>query len=384
MRILADSNIIFVEEAFSDFGAMTIAEGREISPAQVKNADILLVRSVTKVNESLLAGSLVKFVASATTGTDHIDLRFLRDHSIGFVNAPGSNANSVAEYVVAALVRLSAVTGKRLENLTLGIVGVGNIGSRVLSLGRALGMNCLLCDPPKKASTGSDIYLPLQSVLKESDIVTLHVPLVATGPSATHRMVNADFLSSMKRRASLINTSRGDILDEQALRDHRRHLGFLVLDVWNNEPRPDPRTVALCDLATPHIAGYSWDGKVRGTEMIYTGACSYFFKQEKWRAPTAGAQPRPLVPGNAAHSIAEAVNHAYPILEDDALFRKIVSIDPAKRGEFFDEMRTDYPKRFEFCNYSVVAGDAMPAAVVSVLESLGFRITTPAQVAPED
>jgi erythronate-4-phosphate dehydrogenase len=377
MRILADSNIMFVEEAFSDFGDMTIAEGREISSAQVKNADILLVRSVTKVNESLLAGSSVKFVASATTGTDHVDLRYLRDHSIGFVHAPGSNANSVAEYIVAALVRLSSVTGKRLENLTLGIIGVGNIGSRVLSLGRALGMHCLLCDPPKKASTGNDIYLQLPTVLKESDIVTLHVPLITSGPSVTHRMVNADFLGSMKRGASLINASRGDVLDEQSLRDHRGHLGFLVLDVWNNEPRPDPRTVALCDLATPHIAGYSWDGKVRGTEMIYAGACSYFFKQKKWRFPSTGIQSKPLVSTIEAQSIAEAVNHAYPILEDDALFRKIVSIDPAKRGEFFDEMRADYPKRFEFCNYSVVPGGALPATVLSTLELLGFRSNPP-------
>ena len=377
MRILADSNILFVKEAFTHFGHVILSDGREITREKLKDIDILLVRSVTPVGAELLQGTTVKFVASATTGTDHVDLKYLRENSIGFAHAPGSNANSVAEYVVSALVHCAGRKGIRIENLTLGIVGVGNIGARVLTLSRVLGMRSLLNDPPKRAVTGSDIYLPLKTVLAESDIVTVHVPLVASGSAATHRMVNTDFISSMKMGAFLINTSRGDVLDENDLREYRQRLGCVALDVWNNEPAPDPRTIGVCDLATPHIAGYSYDGKVRGTEMIYNATCSFFFSEGTWRPPVAGdgEKPRPIVIKSASDPVAEAVLHAYPILEDDALFRKICSIDASRRAEFFDEMRSDYPKRFEFCNYTVAAGKNVPSSAITLLAGLGFVVS---------
>lgn len=377
MKILADSNIIFVKDAFAPFGHVAVSEGRDITREKIKDSDLLLVRSVTPVSAALLEGTPVRFVASATTGTDHVDLRYLRDHAIGFAHAPGSNANSVAEYVVAAIMQCASARGVRVENLTLGIVGVGNVGSRVLALARALGMRCLLNDPPKKNATGSDAFVSLKHLLAGSDIVTLHVPLVSSGPHPTHYLANSEFFSLMKKDAAVVNTSRGDVLDEQALRDNRRHLGYVVLDVWNNEPAPDTRTIEICDLATPHIAGYSYDGKVLGTEMIYDAACSYFFKEKQWQPSMAShnTKPKPVPAKSHGDPVAEAINFAYPILEDDALFRKILSIDRKKRGEVFDEMRTDYPKRFEFCNYVVAAGSDMPASTAAVLAGLGFTMS---------
>jgi erythronate-4-phosphate dehydrogenase len=264
-----------------------------------------------------------------------------------------------------------------LEGKTLGIVGVGNVGTKVLSLGRVLGMRCLLNDPPKQALTGSDLYLPIETLLKESDIVTIHVPLTTTGPNATQRMVNAGFMSSMKKGAFLVNTSRGDVLDEPALKNARRRLGCVVLDVWHNEPEPDPETIAICDLATPHIAGYSYDGKVRGTKMIYEATCVFFCRQKKWRPPSASTRGKlsQIALNNETDPLAEAVLGAYPILEDDALFRKIVLLDPSKRGDFFVGMRSDYPKRLEFRNHAVVAGKTIPDSVKATLAHLGFKVS---------
>ncbi len=377
MKILADVNILFGKEAFGQFGEVSAVEGCDITRDRLKDIDVLLVRSVTPVNRDLLDGTSVKFVASATTGTDHVDLAYLRDSRRGFAHAPGSNANSVAEYVVAALLHCAGKRGTKLGGKTLGIVGVGDVGTRVLSLGRALGMRCLLNDPPKKALSGSDLYLPLTSVLKESDVVTIHVPLTTEGPDATYRMVNAEFIASMKKGAFLVNTSRGDVLHEASLISDRKSLGCVVLDVWNNEPEPAPETIAVCDLATPHIAGYSYDGKVRGTEMIYEAACAFFSQQRRWRPPLArdNYQSRQIVLNGEMDTLAEAVLKAYPILKDDSLFRKIVLLDSSRRGKYFGAVRSNYPKRLEFKNYAVAVAKKIPSSAKAALVNLGFSVT---------
>jgi erythronate-4-phosphate dehydrogenase len=375
MKILADANILFVKEAFSRFGSVCTVDSRDITRENCRDIDMLLVRSVTPVNRELLKGTSVKYVASATSGIDHVDLEYLQDKNIWFSHAPGSNANSVAEYVLAAVVHLAQKNELQFSTSTLGIIGAGNIGSIVLRLARAMNICCVLNDPPKKALTGDDSYLPLSTVLKESDIVTLHVPLNTTGQNATYHMVNAEFLSSMKKGAILINTSRGDVIDEPALKKGRPRLGGLVLDVWSGEPKPDTGTLALCDIATPHIAGYSYDGKVCGTEMIYNAVCTNFIKGKKWHAPPVSEweKPKAIKIKKNTEPLAAAIMNAYPIMKDDLRFRKYLSIDDAKRGIFFHEIRSNYPQRFEFRNYTVEMDKTEHQATAVALSEIGFR-----------
>jgi erythronate-4-phosphate dehydrogenase len=377
MNILADSNIIFAKEAFGALGAVTVIDGRDITREKCEGMDALLVRSVTAVNRPLLEGTSVKFVASATIGTDHVDQDYLRENNIGFAHAPGSNANSVAEYLVSALVHLAEKKERALSGLTLGIIGVGNVGTRVLELAHALGMQCLLNDPPKNVLTGSDVYLPLASVLRESDVVTVHVPLTVKGPDATYHLVNADFFSAMKKGAMFINTSRGDVLDENSLKKARPKLSGVVLDVWSNEPKPHAGTIAACDIATPHIAGYSYDGKVRGTEMLHEAMCAYFFKKRTWHAPEMAGDRKQITLDKVKNDdiVSAAVSAAYPIMEDDARLRKILDKDTEKQGAFFDDMRRTYPRRLEFRNYSVSTARKYPASVMSTLANLGFKVS---------
>jgi erythronate-4-phosphate dehydrogenase len=376
MKILADSNILFARDAFSQLGHVTLVKGRDITRERLSDTDILLVRSTISINKALLYYTPVKYVASATTGIDHVDTVFLRDKDIGFSHAPGSNAESVAEYVMSALVHCAKKKEKKLSDITLGIIGVGNVGSRVLRLAQALGVRCLLNDPPKQALTGSDIYLPLSTVLRESDIITLHVPLHSEGKDATFRMVNAGFISSMKKGAFLFNTSRGDVVDETALKNSRHRLGCVVLDVWSNEPNPDADTIALCDIATPHIAGHSYDGKLQGTRMIYEAACAFFLKEIKWHVPNLSDEEKPksVELGDNEDAVYSAISSSYSIMGDDIHFRKIVSMDAANRGVFFDELRNNYPKRFEFCNYTVDVDNKSADNTVSMLSNLGFKV----------
>jgi erythronate-4-phosphate dehydrogenase len=378
MNILADSNILFAREAFAHFGHVTVVEGRDITPEKLRDTDVLLVRSITPVNRELLEGNPLKFVASATTGTDHVDLAYLSGNNIGFAHAPGSNANSVAEYVFSALYHCAEKKSVELQKMTLGIVGVGNVGSRVARIAKTIGMHCLVNDPPKKALTGSDIYLPLETVLKESDIVTVHVPLVSEGPNATYHMINAGFISAMKKGAFFINTSRGDIIEEQSLKNGRQRLGCVVLDVWSNEPRPHVGTIAECDIATPHIAGYSLEGKICGTEMIYNAACAFFSKEKTWKAPSVPDNELPdVIPlKKTPDPVGAAIMKAYPIMEDDARFRKIVSINASDRRAYFDELRNNYPKRLEFRNYSVSLETSGENPACSILSDLGFKVKT--------
>jgi erythronate-4-phosphate dehydrogenase len=378
MKIMADSNILFAAEAFSRLGNVALVKGRDITRERLGDVDILLVRSVTPVNRELLEKTPVKYVACATTGIDHVDTAYLRENHIGFSHAPGSNAESVAEYVISALAHCAQKKEKNLGDMTLGIIGVGNVGSRVARLAQALGMRCLLNDPPKKDATGSESYLPLSTVLKESDIVTIHVPLCNDGRHATFHMAHAGFISSMKKGAFLVNASRGDVADETALKDNRQRLGCVIFDVWSNEPNPDAGTIALCDIATPHIAGHSYDGKLQGTRMIYESACAFYSKEIKWHPPEISDKDKPkhIKLGNNDDAVNAAIRSAYPIMEDDKCFRKIVSIDDAERGVFFDDYRNNYPKRFEFCNHTVTVDKKVEDNTVSALSNLGFKVIT--------
>jgi len=375
MKLVADKQIYMVEEAFADMGDVTAVSGGMISRELLSDADILLVRSVTQVNAALLEGTPVKFVASASIGVDHIDTGFLRDNCIGFAHAPGSSADSVAEYVAAALIEICAKSGYAPRETTLGIIGAGNVGSRVCALAGALGMKCMLNDPPKKALTGSEVYRPLEEVLECSDVVSLHVPLIEAGEGPTYHLVGGDFVSRMKQGAALINTSRGRVIDEKSFKTARSRLGMVVLDVFEREPAINLDTLSMADIVTPHVAGYSLDGKLRGTDMIYRSASAFFFKEAHWNADSSDLrlQKREIDLRNSEDPVCDGVRGAYPIIADDEQFRRICSVPPDELVKFFEGLRADYPKRLEFPHFKLAISERQRAAA-EALSGLRFEV----------
>jgi len=380
LKIVADENIPFVREAFGSLGQVETLPGRRINPEAVADAEALLVRSVTKVDSTLLEGSKVRFVGTATIGTDHVDGDYLSEREIAFAAAPGSNAASVAEYVFAALLMLAEREGFRLHDMSVGVVGVGNVGSRVAARAEALGMDVLLNDPPLSRETGDPKYLPIERILS-ADIVTIHVPLTYGGEDPTYQMVNEGFIDGMKSGAILINTSRGKVAESRALKRALDwdQLGEVILDVWENEPRPDPSLIERAAIATPHIAGYALDGKVRGTEMIYQAACEHFDADPTWRMEKALGPPEIpelTLKTKGRHEedvVREAVTAVYDIKADDARMRQMLKYPPAERPRAFDRMRREYPPRREFHNTTLTL-DPPTDSLRAKLEALGFRV----------
>lgn len=379
MKIVADENISFVKEAFSEFGEVLTVPGRMINRELLADANILLVRSITPVNKELLEDTTVKFVASATIGVDHVDTGYLKEKSIGFAYAPGSNAESVAEYVVSALILLSSKMNRPLQQMTLGIVGVGNIGCKVYRYAEALGMRCLLNDPPKKRLTDSEIYIALKQLVEESDILTFHVPLITSGEYNTHHLVNHDLIARMKKNVILINTSRGRVFDEKSVRAERASLGGLVLDVWENEPNINTEIFKIADIGTPHIAGYSADGKMRGTKMIYDAACAFFFSKPTWQIPENHISEvvKQIDVCSSAQPVTDAVLNAYSIGQDHKSLSEIVEMEKTEQGKFFDNLRRNYPGRREFPHFLIKCSPAQKREA-KIISELGFQIQSQA------
>lgn len=381
LRILADANIPCVEEAFGQFGIVRRQPGREMGPEGVRDVDVLLVRSVTSVGPSLLEGSGVRFVGSATIGTDHVDQAYLRARDIAFAHAPGSNADSVADYVVVALLALARQRGVSLRGRTVGIVGCGNVGGRLARRLPALGMTVFCNDPPlaeaADAEGKSHDFVDLDTVLDEADVVTLHVPLTTDGLHPTHHLVDADVLRRLNTGTWLLNTSRGPVVDGQALRRARMRgpVGAAVLDVWENEPSPDPALIEAVDVATPHVAGYAYDGKVRGTVMLYEALCEHLGVESRWD-PTAtlcpeskdalecrAPDPRLAMPDwlyNLAHQ-------AYKLQIDDTAMRGLLDLSPDERARAFPRLRNEYRRRRELKRHTVPRS-AVPAKHVQAVE----------------
>lgn len=382
MKIVADQNIPFVKECFSSIGDVHLCSGRQLIAAQAADADILLVRSVTKVNEALLAGSRVRLVATATIGVEHVDTAYLAAHGIGFASAPGSNANSVAEYIVAALLALGKKYQFTLAGKSIGIVGVGNVGSRVACKCAAMEMTVLLNDPPLARQTGDARYRPLAE-LCGCDFVTFHTPLTQEGPDKSYHLADAAFFAAIKKGAFFLNTSRGGVHDTAALKQAMAAgtLGGVVLDVWENEPNIDPDLLRKVDLSTPHIAGYSFDGKVAGLLMIYRAACAHF-----GLTPThteADFLPPPKVPhihiarqplaAGLDRIIHDTVQQVYVLHRDDFNTREILTVPESERGVFFDRLRKDYPERREFQN-TVVTVPSGQTQLADTLGGIGFQV----------
>jgi len=373
ITIAADAEIPLVQEAFGAMGTVRLLDGRSMNAANIGDASMLLVRSVTPVNQTLLADTRVRFVATATVGVDHVDTECLMRNHIGFASASGCNAVAVAEYVAAALLFLARRDHFDLQGKTLGIVGVGNVGGKVFERAHALGMRCLLCDPPKQRQTGNALFLPLDEVLANADIITVHVSLSHEGPDATAGMINRAFFAAAKNGAVLINTSRGAVCDDAALREARDKLSAVVLDVWNNEPAIDPANVAVADIATPHIAGYSLDGKVRATEMVYRAACGFLFREPAWNP--SGFLSRTGAPTidlkHSSDPVHDAIAGSCPITRDDTALRKAIKGKKADIGAAFDTLRREYPLRREFDKCRIVNA---PAGAEKMLRDVGFII----------
>ena len=379
MKIIADKNIYKAEEAFSGLGEVVMVPAAGINQKLLSDsgAEILLVRSVTRVDAALLEGTAVKFVASASVGFDHVDMEYMRGQCVGFAHAPGSSADSVAEYAAAALLEICAKIGRGPRELKLGIVGAGNVGSRVCRLAGALGFECLLNDPPKQELTRSEVYRPLDELLADCDIISLHVPLVDSGPNATFHMVNGEFVSRMKQSAALINTSRGRVIDEKSFRTACPRLGIVVLDVFENEPAVSVETLRLADIATPHIAGYSLDGKLRGTDIIYRSASAFFFKDITWEPAQCEVRlKKHTIDLTASNNpVYEGVKSAYSIMSDDEQFRQIYSVPKDEQVKFFEDLRGNYRKRLEFPHFTMILGEDKRAEA-AVLRDLRFDVKT--------
>ena len=379
MKIIADANIPFAAECFSSIGEVKIVGGREITPGIVSDADVLLVRSITPVDSDLLADSKVRFVATATIGFDHIDVDFLRRNNIGFASAPGSNSNSAAEYVIAGLLEIGRKYDIDLEDKSIGIIGVGNVGSRVAKKCAALGMQIYLNDPPLQRQTGEGKYLPLKELL-DCDFITFHTPLTFESIDKTYHLADENFFKSLKEGCVFVNASRGGVVDSEALKTVIRsgRFSYVVLDVWENEPNIDTEFLEMVDIGTPHIAGYSLDGKISGMIMIYKAACEHFglspmFGIEDFLPEPAVRQLR-IKPstGNEQGALLDAVRKIYDIREDDTKLR-LISEKPAKeRGGFFDGLRKNYPVRREFQNTQIVL-ESSCKSIADKLAGIGFK-----------
>jgi erythronate-4-phosphate dehydrogenase len=383
MKILADENMPFAVEAFSTLGEVETCPGREMTPERVRDFDMLAIRSITKVNAGLLEGSSVRFVGTATIGTDHVDADWLESRGIGFASAPGCNAESVAQYITSALFCLRRRKNLALDQMSIGVVGVGNVGSRVVRNAEALGIKVLQNDPPLKRQTGEERFRPLEELM-DVDILTLHVPLTKEGPDATWHLADRELIEKLKPGVILMNTARGAVADNKALLNtqEKGRFGALVLDVWEGEPRPHPALAEAVDIGTPHIAGYSYDGKVRGTEMIYRSACEFFGMMPTWD-PSFFVEPASVpaltisTEGKQVLDIcAEAAESIYRFEEDDARFRKLPGLPPDEQGEYFDRLRKEYPVRREFHNTEVNL-EPYHEAAARALEALRFQVAWP-------
>lgn len=378
LRIVADENIPYVVEAFSTLGSVVTVPGRGITPADVSDTDLLLVRSVTQVGKTLLQNSPVRFVGSATIGTDHVDLEWLQAQQITFANAPGCNAESASEYVLSAALAVLQQRRSGLSGLSVGIIGCGNVGSRVLEKFTALGLHCLINDPPRARVEGRHDFVDLDTALG-ADIVTLHVPLTHAGPHATWHMLDAQRLQHLRPGTLLINTSRGPVVDNAALLlllSTRDDLD-VVLDVWEGEPDLNPDLLDKVRIGTPHIAGYSLDGKIRGTTMLYAAACSFLHVDPDWQGPTALPGSNPTIiritdTESLDRAVTQAVHRCYDVRQDDSNLRDVVaSTDPAGG---FDMLRRDYRVRREF---SSVAISPTNNPFHDLMRKLGFTIEHP-------
>lgn len=385
MKIFVDENIPLGPEAFQEFGQTVPFAGRALTQADLRDADALIIRSITKISDELLENTQVKFVGTATIGTDHVDQAYLKQRGIGFSSAPGCNSNSVGEYVCTSLLRLQKEYGFALSGKVIGIVGYGHVGKNLAKKAEALGLKVLLCDPPLEAEElahggAKTAFFSLDFLSQKCDIISLHVPLTKSGPYTTHRILNQKFFQTLTRPLVLINTCRGEVIVEADLIEAKKagKLKHLVLDVFSGEPNIDPQLASLAEIITPHIAGYSYLGKLNGTTQIAQAFCSFFGLSSAWKAK----YPPPVNPeihfpsGTATISeedfLYQCLTTAYPQFQDEKNLRQ--SLTGQNPGKEFDQLRKSYPIRHEFTQYSIHGLSDEKRNLRSQLLKLGFRV----------
>lgn len=375
MKIYYDENMPYVAQLFSCFGECVPFKGRECDAQTINDADVLLVRSITKINQDLLANNhCLQFVGTATIGTDHVDQAYLDSREVTFASAPGCNAVSVAEYVLSSIKVLERRYLFSLKDKVVGIVGAGNTGSRLAEKLTALGVEFLLCDPPLANSGDAREFVDYQTLLERADILSFHVPLIKDGEHPTWHLFGAEQLAMIKPDAVLINACRGEVMDNQLLLSEKKqgNTNPLVLDVWEGEPNVLHELIHFTDIATAHIAGYSFEGKARGTFMLYQALCRHL--QQKPSQLLSDLLPPSDISGLSLavcdadtvnlNIINRAIHLVYDVTTDDGLFRRHI------QNNGFDWIRRNYPIRREFSALTVF-GQAQPTQ--DTLVKLGFK-----------
>ncbi|MBW8323132.1 MAG: 4-phosphoerythronate dehydrogenase PdxB [Prolixibacteraceae bacterium] len=373
MKIIIDDKIPYIHGAFERVAEVVYLPGSKTTPEIVKDADAIVTRTRTICNEKLLAGSSVKFIATATIGYDHIDTDYCDAAGIKWTNAPGCNSKSVEQYIASTLMVLAEQKNLKLKELCIGVVGVGNVGSKVVQIGELFGMKVLRNDPPRERAEGSAEFVSLRHVMDEADIISLHVPLNMKGEDATFHLGSESFFSGLKKKPILINSCRGEVVETQAVKAALKsnQISGFVCDCWENEPEIDLELLAMTEIATPHIAGYSKDGKATGTEMSVKAINQFFgLGLENWQ-PSGVEQPANPVfelDGTGLSEqeiIAKAILNTYDIRNDDQDFRK----NTAK----FEQLRGDYPTRREFPAFTIIPKN-VHEKTLDTLKKLGFQI----------
>ncbi len=373
MKILIDENMPYAEELFSQLGDVVLKPGRTLTADDLIDVDALMIRSVTKVNAELISkANKLKFVGTATAGMDHVDQSLLNERGIYFTAAPGCNKVGVAEYVFSVLMVLAQQHGFSIFDKTVGIIGAGQVGTYLSECLSGMGIKVLLNDPPKQAQGDTRAFTPLDELLTQSDVITLHTPITRDGEWPTYHLIDETVLNNLSGEQILINAARGPIVDNAALKARlQKQDGFTAaLDVFEFEPEVDMELLPLLAFATPHVAGYGLEGKARGTTMIFNRYCEYIDASE-WANPAAllPIAPVPKVSLERAWDEATLLNLTqlvYDVRKDDAQFRREISQPGA-----FDLMRKNYWDRREYSAVTLV-GDTM--SNLAPLEKLGFRI----------
>ncbi|MFZ5940520.1 MAG: 4-phosphoerythronate dehydrogenase [Bacteroidota bacterium] len=373
IRVIADEKIPFLKGVLEDRAEVLYLPGKQINAGHVRDADALLVRTRTRCESALLGGSRVSFVGTATIGYDHIDHVWCEQNGITWTNSPGCNAGSVEQYIVSVLLNLVRDRNLKLKNLTLGVIGVGHVGSRVVRAAKAMGMQVLMNDPPRERLEGKGVFTSLDNLLDRSDIVTLHVPLNRTGDDITLGLAGKDFMDRMKVGSVLINSSRGEVVDPEVLRVFLKQgkFGAVVLDVFDNEPNIDPEILAGLSIATPHIAGYSTDGKANGTSMVVRALSRKFrLGLDDW-SPVNVPVPAEteILHDPSGFTFEESLAEIYLATYDVKSDHRRLAEDPSA----FEQLRGDYPLRREPGVYTARVFTAYPE-LDAALNGLGFNV----------
>ncbi len=369
MKIIADKNIPYLKGIAEHYGEVTYLDGADFTRENIKDAEVLIVRTVTRFDEYNLEGSKVKLICSATIGYDHIDTAYCDAHGIAWRNAPGCNSGSVMQYIISSLITLSRQQGFKLKDKTIGIVGVGNVGKKVAKACEILGMQVLLNDPPRQRAEGGNIFVDLETIKSEADIITFHTPLIKEGIDKTYHLADENFFCSLKKKPVIINSARGGIVDTEAIKSALKDdlISGAIIDCWENEPQIDLTYMNLVNIATPHIAGYSADGKANATRMsLESLADLYGMDKSPINSIKVPEPDNPIIDlsdfKDSDNRIFDAILQTYNPMDDYSCLKAAPST--------FKQLRNDYPLRREYFAYKVIN---VSSAQQDILSKLGFE-----------